>query len=68
MRVAVTGAGPSVFRQDDAEAAFNESLSVDALDGLTQSADGLNEDMHASAEYRAALVVAGVKRAVAQIS
>ena len=68
VRVAVTGAGPSVFRQDDAEAAFNESFSVDALDGLTQSADGLNEDMHASAEYRAALVVAGVKRAVAQIS
>lgn len=68
VRVAVTGAGPCVFRQTDAEAALSATFSVAALEGIIQSSDGLNEDMHASAAYRAALVVAGAKRAVAQIS
>jgi carbon-monoxide dehydrogenase medium subunit len=68
VRVAVTGAGPCVFRQADIESALSRNFSASALDGITQDADGLNDDIHASAEYRANLVVVGAKRAVAEIS
>ena len=64
VRVAVTGAGPSVFRLKDAEAALGKSFSAAALDGLKVKADGLNADIHASAEYRAHLVGVMAKRAV----
>ncbi len=67
VRVAVTGAGPCVFRQAEMEAALASNFSVGALSGITQDPDGLNEDIHASAEYRANLVVVGAKRAVAEI-
>ncbi len=65
VRVAVTGAGPSVFRLKDAEAALGKSFTPGALDGLKVKADGLNADIHASAEYRAHLVGVMAKRAVA---
>ncbi len=68
VRVAVTGAGPCVFRQSDMESALSGNFSADALSGISQDADGLNEDIHASAEYRASLVVVGAKRAVAEIA
>ncbi|HUC61601.1 MAG TPA: xanthine dehydrogenase family protein subunit M [Alphaproteobacteria bacterium] len=64
VRVAVTGAGPSVFRWKDAEAALSKSWTPGALDGLKVKADGLNSDIHASAEYRAHLVTVMAKRAV----
>ena len=63
-RVAVTGAGPVVFRQKDMEAALGKSWSADAVAGVKQSANGLNSDIHASAEYRAHLVTVMAKRAV----
>lgn len=63
-RVAVTGAGPSVFRVRDAEAALEKSFGVSALDGIEIDADGLNSDIHASAEYRAHCVGMMAKRAV----
>ncbi|MFK7965810.1 MAG: xanthine dehydrogenase family protein subunit M [Burkholderiaceae bacterium] len=66
VRVAVTGAGSSVFRWADAEAKLNEDFSAAALEGLTHSADGLNADMHAPAEYRANLIAVMAKRAVEQ--
>jgi carbon-monoxide dehydrogenase medium subunit len=66
--VAVTGAGPCVFRQTDMEAALSADFSAGALAGIAQDPDGLNEDIHASAEYRANLVAVGAKRAVAEIS
>jgi len=40
-------------------------LDPAALDGLSIDADGLNADIHASAEYRASLVKVMAKRAVA---
>lgn len=64
VRVAVTGAGPSVFRLKDAESALAKNFSSAALDGLKVKADSLNSDIHASAEYRAHLVTVMAKRAV----
>ena len=64
-RVAVTGAGPCVFRASDIEAALGSNFSPDAVEGVSVSADGLNSDIHASAEYRAHLITVMAKRAVA---
>lgn len=64
VRVAVTGAGPSVFRVRDAEAALGKRFEPIVLDGIQIKADGLNSDMHASAEYRAHCVGVMAKRAV----
>ncbi len=64
VRVAVTGAGPSVFRFRKAEAALERRFESGALDGLELEAGGLNSDIHGSAEYRAHCVVVMAKRAV----
>ncbi|MBB3265298.1 carbon-monoxide dehydrogenase medium subunit [Azospirillum sp. OGB3] len=64
VRVTVTGAGPSVFRADDMEAALAQDFRADALNGASVSADGLNADIHASADYRAHLVRVMARRAV----
>jgi aerobic carbon-monoxide dehydrogenase medium subunit len=63
-RVAVTGAGPCVFRLPDFEQALAANFSPAALDGLSVSSANLNTDIHASAEYRAHLVKVMAKRAV----
>jgi carbon-monoxide dehydrogenase medium subunit len=65
LRVAINGAGPCVFRQTDMEAALGRNWSADAVAGVKQAADGLNSDIHGSAEYRAHLVTVMAKRAVA---
>lgn len=65
VRVAVTGAGGTAFRATAMEAALNTNFSASALDGISVSADGLNKDIHASAEYRAHLIGVMAKRAVA---
>jgi aerobic carbon-monoxide dehydrogenase medium subunit len=64
-RVAVTGAGSSVFRQADMEAALSKSFKGEALAGIAAKAKGLNSDMHGSAAYRAHLISVMAKRAVA---
>jgi len=64
VRVAVTGAGPGVFRWPEAEAALTKKMSAAALDGLNLADDDFNEDMHAPREYRANLVRVMAKRAV----
>jgi len=65
VRVAVTGAGPSVFRQKEMEAALAKSFTSDAVANIKVSPSGLNGDIHASPEYRAHLVTVMAKRAVA---
>ena len=64
VRVAVTGAGPTVFRMAEAEAALAQHFAPSALDGITIPAAHLNDDIHASAEYRAHSVIEMAKRAV----
>jgi carbon-monoxide dehydrogenase medium subunit len=64
VRVAVTGAGSVVFRQKDMEAALAKSFTPDAIKDIVQAQDGLNSDIHASAEYRAHLVNVMARRAV----
>jgi carbon-monoxide dehydrogenase medium subunit len=64
VRVAVTGAGPGVFRQTDMEKALAAKFDPASVASIKQKADGLNSDMHASAEYRAHLVTVMAKRAV----
>ena len=66
VRVAVTGAGACVFRARTIEAALETDFSPDALAEISISADGLNSDMHASAEYRANLIGVLARRAVAK--
>jgi len=64
IRVAVTGAGPKVFRIKAMEDALGAKFSASALDGISVPASGLNSDIHASADYRAHLVGVMAKRAV----
>ncbi len=65
VRVAVTGAGPCVFRHGAMEKALKANFSADAVAGVKTAAKDLNTDMHASADYRAHLVGVMAKRAVA---
>ena len=64
VRVAVTGAGPCVFRVKAMEDALAKNFSSDAIQDIKVPADGLNSDIHASAEYRAHLVNVMARRAV----
>src|SRR6201988_1149510 len=65
VRVAITGAGSEgVFRVTAFEEALKKRFSPKALDGLTLPAEGLNSDIHGSAEYRAHLIGVLTRRAV----
>jgi carbon-monoxide dehydrogenase medium subunit len=65
VRVAVTGAAPCVFRQTEMEKALEKKWAPESVAGIKVSQDGLNSDIHASAEYRAHLIAVMAKRAVA---
>ncbi len=66
VRVAVTGAGPCVFRAVEMEKALAANFSADAVADISVSSDDFNNDIHASAEYRTHLVTVMAKRAVAK--
>ncbi len=65
VRVAVTGAGPCVFRVKAFERALAASFAPGALDDLSVPADGLTSDIHGSAAYRAHLIGVLAEDAVA---
>ncbi|HVY94476.1 MAG TPA: xanthine dehydrogenase family protein subunit M [Bryobacteraceae bacterium] len=65
VRVAVTGAGPGVFRHKEMEAALAKTFSPKAIEGIRVDPSDMNSDIHGSAEYRAHLVSVMAKRAVA---
>lgn len=65
VRVAVTGAGPGVFRSAPLEKALASRFAADALAGVAVPATGLTSDPFGSADYRAHLVGVMARRAVA---
>jgi len=64
VRVAVTGAGPCAFRQGEMEKALAAKFAPESVANIKVKPDGLNNDLHASPEYRAHLVTVMAKRAV----
>jgi carbon-monoxide dehydrogenase medium subunit len=67
IRVAVTGAGANgVFRVKSFEEALKKRFAAKSLEGMTIPANGMNSDIHASAEYRAHLVGVLARRALAK--
>lgn len=65
VRVAVTGAGPCAFRWHAAEAAMAGGLARGSIANLRIEGVNLNDDIHASADYRAHLATIILGRAVA---
>ncbi len=65
VRVAITGAGACAYRQTEFEEAWADgNLDPDKIKDIQISDDGLNSDIHASAEYRAHLINVMARRAV----
>jgi len=64
IRVAVTGAKPCVYNDKDLSKALDSSFSVNSISGMELKSSDMNSDIHASAEYRANLVVIQAKKAV----
>jgi carbon-monoxide dehydrogenase medium subunit len=66
VRVAVTGASPSVFRSAPLESALAKSFTPDAAKAVKVDSKALNNDLHGSPAYRAHLVAVMASRAVAK--
>jgi carbon-monoxide dehydrogenase medium subunit len=66
VRMAVTGAAPSVFRLIVTEAALEREFSPEVIgEDIEVAVEALNADGHAPADYRARLVAVMARRAVA---
>ncbi len=64
VRVGVTGAGPCAYRATSLEQALSRKLDPAAVDQAAIDHGRFNSDLHASAEYRGALVRVMARRAV----
>ena len=65
VRVGITGAGPCAYRQTEFEDAWADgNLDPEKIKDIKIAPDGLNSDIHASAEYRAHLINVMARRAV----
>jgi aerobic carbon-monoxide dehydrogenase medium subunit len=64
VRVAVTGAAARAFRLEALEEALARRFVPEACGAVTVAAQGLNSDLHGSAEYRASLIPVLARRAV----
>jgi carbon-monoxide dehydrogenase medium subunit len=67
VRVAITGAGQGVFRHSGIEEALSKKFAPEAIDGVVVDSSELNEDLHASALYRAHLIKVQTQVAVKEI-
>jgi carbon-monoxide dehydrogenase medium subunit len=66
IRVTVTGAGANgVFRVKSFEEALKKRFAPKSIEGMTVPAEGMNSDIHGSAEYRAHLIGVLARRALA---
>jgi carbon-monoxide dehydrogenase medium subunit len=65
VRVAVTGCKSQVFRATEIERALTASFTREAAKAVVMPSAGINSDLHASAEYRAAMISVMASRAVA---
>jgi carbon-monoxide dehydrogenase medium subunit len=68
VRVAVTGAGPSVFRSKPLEDALAKNFAAETARAVKLPATGLSSDLHGSPEYRAHLISVMAARAVSGVS
>jgi len=66
VRVAVTGAGSSVFRCQPLQQVLSSDFSADAARKAVVPSDELSSDIHAGADYRAHLISVLAARAVDQ--
>ncbi len=67
IRVGVTGAGPCAFRASGIEQELANNIDLSALDRVEVPDAGFNNDLHASAEYRAHLVKVMAKRGLEEL-
>jgi carbon-monoxide dehydrogenase medium subunit len=65
-RVAVTGAGPGVFRVSEMEEALSQNWSAETVKDISVSGQDFSTDLHASAEYRAHMITVMAERALSQ--
>jgi len=64
VRVAVTGAATHAYRLEVLEEALAKRFVPEACSAITVAPQGLNSDLHGSAEYRASLIPVLARRAV----
>ena len=64
VNVAVTGAKPCVYNDNNLKGALSKSFSSTVVDNVKISSSGMNSDIHASSEYRADMVKVFAKKAV----
>ena len=64
VRVAITGAASNVFRSKELESNLTSNFSSSSIDNVNILNDDLNNDIHASSEYRAHMIKVMAKKAV----
>ena len=64
INVAVTGAKPCVYNDKELSRALSNSFSSSSIQNMELDSSEMNSDIHASAEYRASLVVTQAKKAI----
>jgi aerobic carbon-monoxide dehydrogenase medium subunit len=64
VNVAVTGAKSVVYIDKDLSKALTSNFSPSAIEGMELDSSEMNSDIHASAEFRASLVITYSKKAV----
>jgi len=64
VNVAVTGAKSAVYIDKALSKALSSNFSSSAIDGIELNSSEMNSDIHASADYRASLIITYTKKAV----